>query len=116
VSIREAKVVDWLGVEKATGDVILTLVDDEDWTDEQEHLELLQEKLNSYLAFIESGEVYERLGSEVGRAVSRTTPVKVSILAKYDVPPPVREFLKYAQEMFAGADIALTHKVLTIPG
>jgi aromatic ring-cleaving dioxygenase len=116
MTIRKTNVVDWLGLEKGTGDVLLTIVDDDDWANEQEHLELLQENLNSYLAFIESGEVYERLAVDVGRAVSTRTPVKVSILAKYPVPPHVREFLNYAQGMFEGAGFVLAHKVLPVPG
>ena len=40
MSIRKAQVVDWLGIEKGTADVVLTLVDDEDWQTEQEHIEL----------------------------------------------------------------------------
>lgn len=116
MSIRKTKVVDWLGLEKGTGDIILTVLDDEDWGNEQEHIELLQEKLNTYLAFIESGEVYERLASDLGRAVARTTPIKVSILAKHPVPPWVQEFLKYAKDMFKGAGFALTHKVLSLEG
>lgn len=116
MTIRKTNVVDWLGLEKGTGHVLLTVVDDEDWANEHEHLELLQEKLNSYLAFIESGEVYERLASEVGRTVSREIPVKVSILAKHPMPPRVREFLKYAQGMFEGAGFALAHQVLSVSG
>ena len=35
--------------------------------DDSEHLLLLQEKLNSYLAFIESGEIYESYPRAMGR-------------------------------------------------
>lgn len=115
MSIRRTKVVDWLGIEKGTGDLILTVVDDEDWRDEHEHLELLQEKLNTYLAFIESGEVYERLASDLSRSVAKTTPIKVSILAKHVLPPLAAEFLDHAKGMFQAAGFTLIHKVLAIP-
>ena len=116
MSIRNTRVVDWLGLEKGTGDVLLTVVDDEDWAKVQEHLELLQEKLNTYLAFIESGEVYESLEAEIGRAVSRTAAVKVSILAKYPAPARAQEFFRYAQNMFVDAGFVLMHKVIPSPG
>jgi hypothetical protein len=112
VSLRNTDVVDWLGLEKETGHIFLTVVDDEDWDNEQQHLEWLQEKLNRYLAFIESGEVFERLETEVGRTVEATTPIKVNILARYRVPPRAVEFLKYATDTFLGAGFALTHRVL----
>jgi hypothetical protein len=41
------KIVDWLSIEKDTGDVVLTLVDDLDWSDVHAHLLALQEKLNT---------------------------------------------------------------------
>lgn len=116
MSIRKTKVVDWLGIEEGTGDILLTVVDDESWENEQEHLALLQEKLNTYLAFIESGEVYERLVSDVGRTVARITPIKVSILAKHPVSSHAREFLQHAQSAFMSAGFALTHKVLSTAG
>lgn len=52
MSIRKPDVVDWLGIEKGTGDIQLTIVDDEDWADEDEHLALLETKLDRYLALI----------------------------------------------------------------
>lgn len=41
-----------------------------DGSDEDAHLSLLQDKLNTYLAFIESGEVFECL-LELGPRTSR---------------------------------------------
>src|SRR5690348_14076985 len=52
MSIQKTNVVDWLGIEKGTGHIVLTVLDDVGWEDEQKHLELLEEKLNSYLAFV----------------------------------------------------------------
>jgi hypothetical protein len=92
----------------------MTVVDDLDWRDEHGHLHALQEKLNTYLAFIESGEVFERLAEEVGRAVPRDTPVKVSILAKYPLSEHASAFLEYARRSFSGAGIELSFKVVPI--
>ena len=114
MSIRKTDVVDWLGIEKGTGVVILTVSDDEDWTNEDEHIELLQQKLNTYLAFTESGEVFERLAADVGRSVPPGTPIKVSVLAKHDLPARAREFFAYAETMVKDAGFTLTHKVLTV--
>lgn len=69
MSIKQTRVVDWLGIEKGSENMSLMVVDDQDWTNEQEHLLLLQEKLNTYLSFVESGEVFERLTEEVGCSV-----------------------------------------------
>lgn len=115
MTVAQSGVVDWLGIEKPTGHVSLTVVDDINWSDEQNHLLLLQEKLNTYLAFIESGEVFERLVEEVGRRVPDTTPVKVVILAKFDLPPRAQAFVEHAAEAFRRAGFSLSHRVVKIP-
>jgi hypothetical protein len=113
VTLAHPEVIDWLGIEKDTGYVVLTIVDDLDWTDEHSHLLALQDKLNRYLAFIESGEVFDRLLEDVKRPVVRDTPIKVSILAKFPPPARAREFIEHAQSTFMDAGFALSFKVLT---
>lgn len=71
VTVKEGRTVDWLALEKGTGRILLTVVDDLDWTDEAGHLFVLQEKLDTYLAFIESGEVFERLLDTLERPVPK---------------------------------------------
>ena len=41
------------------GRAVLTITDHLPW-DYENHLQVLQEKLNKYLAFVESGEVYDK--------------------------------------------------------
>jgi len=115
MTVAQTGIVDWMGIEKTTGYISLTVVDDLDWSDEQQHLVLLQEKLNTYLAFIESGEVFERLVEEVGRRVPATTPVKVTILAKFDLMPRSQAFVDHAIDMFSNAGFLLSHQVVKAP-
>lgn len=115
MTIKQTGIVDWLGIEKGTGHVNLTIIDDMDWNSEHEHLLLLEQKLNSYLAFIESGEVFDRLAQELGRKTPSSTPVKVSILAKFDVTPQARAFLAHASKTFEAAGFALVHRVVPLP-
>ena len=112
MTVEQRSTVDWLGIEKGTGNVILTVVDDLDWSDENGHLLALQEKLNTYLAFIESGEVFERLTEDVGRTVPRTTPIKVSILAKHPLSDRAKAFVEHAQGRFREAGFELRFKVV----
>ena len=115
MTVAQTGVVDWLGVEKETGHISLTVVDDLEWVDEHNHLALLQEKLNTYLAFIESGEVFERLLEETGRQLDLTTPIKVRILAKHQLTTGAAEFFDYAKRSFAQAGYELTMKVVVVP-
>jgi hypothetical protein len=111
MTLRKTDTVDWLGIEKGSKHVALMLLDEEDWSDEQRHLELLEAKLNSYLAFIESGEIYDRLAALGATGVEKTTPIKVNITAQYEVPPRARKFLAYAENMFKQAGFSLRHEV-----
>ena len=112
MTVKQTRSVDWLGLEKDTGNIILTVVDDLDWVNESEHLLALQEKLNTYLAFIESGEVFVRLVDTVGADVVRTTPIKISILAKYSPTAKARAFIEYAQKTFRDAGFQLVHRIV----
>lgn len=109
--LARTHVVDWLGLDKETGHISLTLVDELDWSNEQGHLLLLEEKLNSYLAFIESGEVFERLVEEFDRRVPAETPINVEIIAKFDLTARSRAFMEYATQVFRDAGFSLSHKV-----
>jgi hypothetical protein len=115
MTISQTRTIDWLGIEKETGHISLTLVDDLDWEQEQAHLVVLQEKLNTYLAFIESGELFERLAVDVGRDVPRSTAIKVTILAKFAVTPQARAFLSHAANGFRQAGFSLSHRVVGTP-
>ncbi len=65
MSVEQTNVVDFLSTN--ADKVILTISDHLDWDKENKHILLLQEKINSYLAFIESGEILERYPDSKGR-------------------------------------------------
>jgi len=111
MTVAQTNAVDSVGIDKGTGHVHLSLVDDLDWSDEQGHLRVLQGKLNTYIAFIESGEVFAQLTERLGRRVPRTTPVTVTILASFALTPEATAFLAYAKEAFAQAGVVLSHEV-----
>jgi hypothetical protein len=58
MSILEKNKVDAIGKSKIENKVALMIADHLDWENELEHLTLLQDKINSYISFIESGQVY----------------------------------------------------------
>jgi hypothetical protein len=110
--LSDAETVDYLGLEKDTGWIVVTLIDDCDWSDETKHLALLQTKINRYFDFIESGEVYDQLERTTGRAASRETPIKISVLAKYEPPGEGSRFHEQVAQAARGAGVAFSFKVL----
>lgn len=63
MTIEDLDVVDTIGLHPTTGEVGLMIIDHLEWAEDgrsnKEHLYLLREKVNTYVAFIESGEIYE---------------------------------------------------------
>lgn len=59
MSVVDTNVIDMMWECKETGRIILTLIDDLNWKDENSHLLQLQEKTNWYLTSIEVGQLFE---------------------------------------------------------
>ncbi|MBK7684864.1 MAG: hypothetical protein KA388_06280 [Rhodocyclaceae bacterium] len=56
MTVEQPTEIDLIGIDNATGAVHLTVADHLEWN--RDHMITLQEKLNAYLAFIESGEIF----------------------------------------------------------
>jgi hypothetical protein len=94
--------IDFIGVDRRTGCVVLTISDHLPWIGAADgHLELLQEKLNAYLAFIESGQLIETYPDAAGRHVV------INVVGKYDLSVPASEFLDYANAAVSAAGLTL---------
>ena len=74
-------VVDIIGIPPDKSLVALTISDHLDWSDSHQHLTVLQEKLNRYLAFIESGELLRKYPDATGKPVSYAV-VEVTYLSE----------------------------------
>ncbi len=59
MAVDQPKVIDIVSKDQ-TGNFVLTICDHLDWQDTEEHLLALQEKINTYLDFLDSGEIYEK--------------------------------------------------------
>lgn len=59
MSVIETDKIDGMGKSKENAELILLITDHLDWENEQEHLVILQNKINSYLGFIESKQYAE---------------------------------------------------------
>lgn len=68
MTIEDQETVDAIGVDRSGREVVLVISDHLDWTNPRNHLEALQEKINTYLRFIESGEMAQTYPKAVGRA------------------------------------------------
>ena len=106
MTIEQTEKVDLISVDPRTDEVVMTISDHLDWTEKGTHLLLLQEKINSYLAFIESGEIFDAYPKAKGRSVV------IDIVFQHEVDPEGRNFIEMATEIVANAGFRLTARTL----
>ena len=100
MSIEQIEVIDAIGIDKETDEVVLTISDHLPWDDE--HMFLLQDKLNTYLEFIES----EQLNDVYPEALNRS--VRINITCAYEPSDFALEFLQNVKNI----GVNLTYYIL----
>lgn len=106
MSIIDKDKIDSIGINKENGNVMIAISDHLDWSNEYEHLIMLQDKLNSYLSFIESGEIYESYSK------AKDKDIEIIIYAKYDITEKAKEFLNVAYNRIVEAGFSLSCEVV----
>ena len=101
MSIEQTDKVDFLSIEKQTNMVKLTISDHLGWNKENEHLLLLQEKINTYLRFIESGELFDVYPEAKGKKIL------IYIASKYEPSKLCKVFFEKASSVIAEAGFIL---------
>ena len=104
--VDKPEVVDIIGLPPNAELVALTISDHLRWEDSRGHLTALQEKLNRYLAFIESGELLEKYPDATGK------PVQIDIVFKYRPSGEGESFLTEAKSIVVKAGFDLTWRTL----
>jgi hypothetical protein len=97
MTIEQQGVVDFISMSKDKKIVTLTISDHLTWTEELEHMFLLQEKINKYLAFIESGEIYTAYKKAKGKKI------EIEIYAKYDLTEKAKQFIDEIRNVLENA-------------
>lgn len=95
MTVEQAKVIDAIHTDTRTGCVHLTIADHLEW--DGDHLMKLQEKLNSYLAFVESGEIRTAYPASVDSAVA------IDLVLKYRPNAEGEAFLAQVRNVLEGA-------------
>jgi hypothetical protein len=96
MSVDQTNVIDLIST-NASGEVVLTVSDHLDWSDSVRHQTILQEKLNAYLAFAESGQMLREYPDSAGRTVV------FDVALKFEPDNKGVRFLKRAAEVVKSA-------------
>ena len=102
MSVEQTNIIDLVTIDKASGDVWLTISDHLPWeANESDHLILLQEKLNAYPRFVQSGEVVEKYPDASGRKIV------FNFVGKFPLSKQAEIFLTRAESTIEGAGLKL---------
>jgi hypothetical protein len=106
MSIDQLKTIDLMGSNPGSNVLDLFITDHLPWdkTTEYEHAYKLQEKVNAYLAAIETGELFEQYPEHKGKSVV------ISVLGKYELNTFAKEFYKKVSGVVKGAGFELKFK------
>jgi hypothetical protein len=108
MSIDQTDKIDFVNIEYKTGDVLLSISDHLSWDeDEGEHLLMLQTKLNTYLAFIEGGQMYRQIPETMGRRIV------INLVGKFPLSEEASKFFRLASQAVhdAGFSLRFQHDV-----
>jgi len=79
------------------GEFVLIITDHLDWSESLEHQRMLQTKINTYLRFIETGQLVGRFPDAAGKEVV------IRVVAASEPDADGRQFLDRAAQALAGA-------------
>lgn len=92
MALDNINTVDAISTDNEEKKVILTIIDELKWDDEYNHLKLIQDKVNNYLNFIESNELYEAY------PIAKNKEIGIEIYSKYDLPLDGEKLLSRLKE------------------
>lgn len=105
MSVEQRKIVDFASIRRATGRTVLTIADHLPWLPDNGHLLTLQAKLNDYLAFIESGEIYDSYPESRGREI------EIQVVCKHPPAGDAIRFFELAGETVRRAGFHFSTKI-----
>lgn len=107
MSIEQENVIDIISDGENSQEVLLAITDQLPWDPSSsfDHVSKLQKKINSYLAFLESGEIDEKYTQHRGKL-----PV-IQVIGKYPLGDQEKEFYKQAAKIVENAGFALRFMV-----
>lgn len=93
MSISETNKIDALAVSQDGEALMLLIADHLPWDDEHTHLVVLQDKLNAYMSYIQSGDWKQQVQQNVKYAI-------IEIHFKHDITENCEKFLQSVQNLF----------------
>lgn len=104
MSLEQTNKIDSIGLHRESGDAVLTIADSWAWSDTHGHLLSLQDKVNSYFDFIESGQVWESYPASKGRQL------RINVVFRFAPPEVALEFLARVADVASELSVLISHE------
>jgi hypothetical protein len=102
MTVEDLDKIDFTLFDSKSGTLYLVVSDHLGWDElEGEHLLTLQEKLNTYLAFIDTGQIYRDLPKAAG------SKIVIRVIGKYPLSDEARKFYRLAGKFIEDAGYSL---------
>jgi hypothetical protein len=112
MSIDDPNKIDFLSIESPRSKIILAISDHWEWTQPLEHVYALQEKLNTYATFVESGQIWEVVSEQIGDTIlSGTIPIEIKLFVRCEPPPIFFDFIRNVQDVFATLGVMVSYEL-----
>lgn len=105
-ALENVQQIDLIGLDKQSGNVIISIIDDITWQDEYTNLSLLQDKINNYLRFVENGKLLTAYPDAVGRKIV------LKVFSSSKLSETETAFFSEAAKIIVKAGYQLVYKVV----
>lgn len=105
MSISNTQVVDFISTDQL-GRIVLTITDDLIWDNDNFHILSLQNKINAYINFIASGDIYEKYPEAKSRQIC------IEVVSRYEPNSSGQMFLIKASEFLSNVGYILIFRVI----
>lgn len=109
MSLDATNEIDAVGIDKDTDIVVLSILDSWTWDNAQQHLQALQDKINAYFAFVESGEIYSVYPNAAMKSI------RIEIIGRDQLPTAAISFLERASVVGTQLGLEIRHRVHQAP-
>lgn len=97
MTIEDTNGIDGIATHPDRNEILLVISDHLDWQHVDSHISLLEDKINAYIAFVESGQLRNLKGKEF----STNAPVVVVLSAEYAPPPETKSFFENVTDVLS---------------
>ena len=104
MSVENSRIIDYISSNENS--IVLTISDHLEWDDQNEHIYILQEKINAYLMAIESGQLNRLFPSLNDKEVI------ISVMLKYKPNENGLVFLNNINKVLTNAGYCFSYRVL----